>query len=241
MKSEKRVGRTIGVLVLLHMAVGLMLPFIVLDRAINSGGFLAMAAGNSGQVRTAVLLLFVGSAIPIALASAAWAVFRQYSSAMAIWLVALAVAGFSLQAVDNAHILSMLSLSQEYSKVGAAANTELFRTLAMAVGSARKWAHFTYLFVAVVWMFLLFCVLFRFRLVPRALTAFGAVASVLQIAGVSMRAIFGYPLEMRLAYPLGPAYLLLAGWLMVKGFDERHRPLGADEQEVELARGVETT
>jgi Domain of unknown function (DUF4386) len=235
MNSEKSVGRTVGVLLLLHLTLGLMVPFILLDGALKPGGFVAMAAGNSGQVRAAVLLLFVGSAIPIAIASAAWSVLRQYSSAMGLWLVALAVAGFSLQAVDNAQILTMLSLSQEYAKVGAA-NTELFQTLAVVVGAARKWAHFTYLLIAVVWMFLLFCVLFRFRLVPRALTALGAVASVLQIAGVSLRAIFGYPLEMRLAYPLGPAYLLLAVWLMVKGFNEDHRPTQAGTHEAELVR-----
>jgi hypothetical protein len=28
--------------------------------------------------------------------------------------------------------------------------------------------------------------------------------------------------------PLAPAYVLLAAWLMVKGFDERQRPLSAD-------------
>ena len=54
------------------------------------------------------------------------------------------------------------------------------------------------------------------------------LGAVLQIAGVSLRGLLGYPPKTRLAMPLAPAYLLLAVWLTVKGFDERQRPLSAD-------------
>ncbi|MGZ7093468.1 MAG: DUF4386 domain-containing protein, partial [Candidatus Angelobacter sp.] len=192
-------------------------------------GFLVSAAGVATQVRAAVLLFFVGSAMAIAVACAGWRVFRQYSSAMALWLVALAVASFSLQAVDNAHILSMLSLSQEYASAGAA-KAELFQGLALVVGAARKWSHYTFLLTVGCWIFLLFSLLFRFRFVPRALAGFGIIGAVLQIAGVSLRGLLGYPPEMRLAMPLAPAYVLLAVWLMVKGFDERHRPMEGENQ-----------
>ena len=233
-RSGKSVGRTVGVLLLLHLAAGLTVPFILLNQLYAPPGFLANAASIPNQVRAAVLLLFVGSAIAIGVASAAWQVFRRYSSAMALWLLALAVAGFSLQAVDNAHLLSMLSLSQEYAKAGAD-KADLFQALAVVVGSARKWSHYTALLVAVSWIFLLHSVLYRFRLVPRALAAFGLVGSMLQIAGVTLRGLWGYPPETRLAMPLAPAYVALALWLIVKGFDERHRPLEAQAHRAEVA------
>lgn len=227
MTSGKSAGRTVGVLLLLHLAAGLTVPFILLRPLVTPPGFLASAAGIPNQVRAAVLLLFVGSALTIGITSAAWPVFRRYSSAMALWLLALAVASFALQAVDNAHILSMLSLSQQYAEAGAA-KAESFQALALVVGAARKWSHYSFLLVLGGWIFLLFTLLYRFRFVPRALAAFGAVASALQIAGVSLAGLLGYPPETRLAMPLAPAYVLLAVWLMVKGFDERHRPLSAD-------------
>lgn len=219
----KSVGRTVGVLLLLHLVVGLTAPFIMLGPLVGPAGFLASAAGVPNQVRAAVLLLFVGSAIAIGVASAGWTVFRQYNPAMALWLLALAVAGFSLQAVDNAHILSLLSLSQEYAKAGAE-KAALFQALAIVAGSARKWSHYSYLLAVGSWIFLLCGLLYRFRLVPRALAACGLVGSVLQIAGVTLRGLWGYPPETRLAMPLAPAYVALALWLIVKGFDERHRP-----------------
>lgn len=226
MKSAKSIGRATGVLVLIHLAVGLWVPFAMLQRLKGPAGFLAIAAANSAQVRAAVLLLFVGSAVCMGIAIVALPVFRRYSSAMAFWLLGLAVASFSLQAVDNAHILSMLSLSQEYAKAGVA-KAEVFQSLAIVVGSARKWAHYTYLLVAVSWILFLFTLLYRFRLVPRVLAAFGLVASILQIAGVTLRGFFGYPPEMRLALPLAPAYIGLALWLIVKGYDE-HRGYEAE-------------
>jgi len=233
MSSEKSVGRTVGVLLLLHLAAGLTVPFILLHPLVTPPGFLTSAASIPGQVRLAVLLLFVGSALAIGISSAALRVFRQYSSAMAFWLLSLAVASFALQAVDNAHLLSLLSLSQEYAKASPA-KAELFQTLSVVVGSARKWSHYSFLLVVGSWIFLLYSLLYRFRLVPRALAAFGLLGSAGQIAGVTLRGLWGYPPEARLAMPLAPAYVALAVWLIVKGFDERHRPLEAEVHAVEV-------
>ncbi|MBZ5647112.1 MAG: DUF4386 domain-containing protein [Acidobacteriia bacterium] len=233
-RSATSIGRIVGVLLLVHFAAGLIVPFVLLDRVRRPAGFLAGAAGSPVQVRAAVFLLFVGGAVAIGIAITAWPVFRRYSSAMALWLLALAVAAFALQAVDNGALLSILSLSQEYAKADAA-KLDLFQVLAGVVGSARKWAHYTSLLVAVSWIFLLYSVLYRFRLVPRVLAAFGLVASMLQITGVTLRGLLGYSPETRLAMPLAPAYVALAVWLMVKGFDERHCPLQAEARGAEVA------
>jgi hypothetical protein len=199
MRSAKSVGRVIGVLLSVHLAAGLWVPFVLLQPIKRPGGFLVNAAESPVQIRAAVLLLFVGSAVAVGIAIAALPVFRRYSSAMALWLLALAVAGFSLQAVDNGALLSMLSLSQEYASAGAA-KSEVFQALVLVVSSARRSVHFMYLLLAVSWIFLLFSLLFRFRLVPRALAAFGLVASMLQIhrgdvaepSGVSARNAVGH-------------------------------------------------
>ena len=128
----------------------------------------------------------------------------------------------------------MLSLSQEYAKAGTE-KADLFQGLAVVVGSARMWSHYSFLLVVGSWIFLLCGLLYRFRLVPRALAAFGLVGSLLQIAGVTLRGLWGYPPETRLAMPLAPAYVALALWLIVKGFDERHRPLEAQAHRAEVA------
>ena len=111
--SATSVGRVTGILVLAHLVAGLMAPFILLDRVRGSASLLANAAAQPGTLRAAVFLLFVGSALAVGIAIEAYPVFRRSSVRMAMWLIALGVAGFSLQAVDNASLLTLSTLSRE--------------------------------------------------------------------------------------------------------------------------------
>lgn len=229
MESAAKVGRVTGGLLLAHLAFGLIVPFVLLDRVRGTGGFLVNAAANPGQMRTAVILLFAGSAVAIGIAIVAFPVVRRHSRAAGLWLIALAVAGFSLQAVDNSGLLSLLSLSQEYASAGPA-RSDVFQALGIVVSAFRKWAHYSYLLVVGSWILLLYASLFRFRLVPRVLAGLGLVATLLQISGVTLPGLFGLPPETRLAMPLAPAYLGLALWLIVKGFGVAHLPPATDAQ-----------
>jgi hypothetical protein len=216
---RRNAGRLVGGMLFLHLAIGLTAPFILLDPLIARQGFLPRAAEFSTQIRSAVFLLFVGSALTMGVTSAGWRVFRNHSAAMSLWLFGLAVASFSLQAVDNAHILSMLSLSQRYADAHGA-TAELFEGLAIVTGAARKWSHYSALLTVGCWIVLFFAVLFRYRLTPRWLSAAGIVGALMQIGGVTVRALLDLSPETRLAMPLAPIYVLTAIWLMVRGFQE---------------------
>ena len=218
MKSAKSTGQFIGVLLVLQLA-GLIVPFVLLH-PLTTGprDYLANAPGSSLQIKVAVFLLFANCALTIGIAIAAWPLFRQYSEAMALWLVAASVIMFSLQAVDNAHILSMLSLSQHYAQLGGP--DELFQTLAAVVGSTRRWAHFTELLLIDAWIFLLYSLLYRFALVPRALAAFGLLTVVLHFTAIPLRGFMGYSLVTPLGVPMAFSHIALALWLITKGFKE---------------------
>lgn len=75
------------------------------------------------------------------------------------------------------------------------------------------------------WIFVLFAALWRARLIPRVLAVAGLVTCALQVTGVPLRALLGYPVVMEMAMPLGPAYAGLGLWLIVKGFGERRGAL----------------
>ena len=219
MRSAKSTGRLIGMLLFLQLA-GLIVPFVLLHPLTRgSRDFLANAAGHSFQIKVAVFLLFANCALTIGIAIAALPVFRQYSEAMALWLVGVSVIMFSLQAVDNAHILSILSLSQQYAQAGGP--DELFQTLAAVVGSTRRWAHFTELLVIDCWIFLLYSVLYRFAVVPRALAAFGLLTVMLHFTGIPLPGFLGYSIVTLMGVPMAVSHIALALWMMAKGFEER--------------------
>jgi hypothetical protein len=204
------------------LATGLIVPYVLL-RPLTSppAGFLETAAGMSAQVRLNVLLLFVGGAVSVGISVATWPVVRERSYRLGLWLLALAVVNFMLQIVENSHWLSMLSVSQAYAEAGAA-DAGIFQLLGIGVRSAFKWAHYSHILVVVGWLFTLYCLLFRCTMVPRALAAIGMVTSVLHFTGITLPAFAGYgmPFPELFGMPLGLANLVLAVWLMAKGFNE---------------------
>lgn len=221
MRSAKSVGRIIGALVFLHLATGLMTPYIMLQSlSASPTSTLAVAAVMETQVRLAVALLFVGGVIPVAIAIAAWPMLLPRSPALGQWLLALAVVSLAMQIVENQHFLSLLSLSLEHGRASGDAAAVLAATAPM-VHAAWRWAHYTHLLSVVGWMLLLCGVLFRLALVPRALAAAGIVTTMMQLGGITLPVLLGYRVPLSLeawGVPLGVAYLGLSLWLMAIGF-----------------------
>ena len=221
MRSANSIGRTVGILLLLQLAAGLTVPFILLRPLIaGSPGFLTSAAEHSFQIRAAVFISFVGAALTISLGITALPVFRRYSSATALFFLAVCVVSCALDVVQNAAVMSMLSLSQQYVN-GGAAETGLYQVVGAAVASARRWAHYTQLVAIGGWIFIFYSSLLRFALIPRALAALGLIGGVLQFIGVTLMMFLGYSAIGEMAMPLLPIQIAVAVWLMVKGFNER--------------------
>ncbi len=228
-RSAKSIGRVVGVLLLLQLAAGLTVPFILLRPGIvGYPGFLAAAAENSLQIRAAVFIAFVGGALTVSLAITALPVFRRYSGAMALGFLAVCTISCTLDVVHNASVMSMLSLSQRYLEAGADAG--LYQALGAVAASTRRWAHYTQLAAIGAWIFLFYTSLWRFRLVPRALASLGLIGILLQFTGVTLLTFLGYPQEGRMAMPLGPIHLAVAVWLMAKGFDGASPTTGVEDR-----------
>jgi hypothetical protein len=187
----------------------------------GSPGFLTAASENSFQIRAAVFISFVGAALTVSLGINAFPVFRRCSSATGLLFLAVCVISCTLDFVQNAGVMSMLSLSQQYANVGSvAADAGLYQVVGAAVASARRWAHYTQLVAIGGWIFVFYISLLRFALIPRALAAVGLIGVVLQFIGVTLMTFLGYSQIGEMAMPLLPIQIAVAVWLMVKGFSE---------------------
>ena len=221
MESAKSAGRTIGALLLLQAAAGALVNFVLLRPAMAPPGFLVNAASNSTHLSMAVLIGLAAGACSIGIAIAAWPTLHRRSQAVALWLFALAGAGFVLNAVENTMLLSMLSLSQAHANASAnPPDAGQLAALVAVVRSARSWAHYIHLIVASGMFVLFHGVLLRFRLIPRALAGFAVLAALLQLAAVTMP-LFGQRAMLSLLAPAGLSHLLMASWLIIKGFGDR--------------------
>jgi Domain of unknown function (DUF4386) len=235
MSSPQRIGRLLGLMMLLHLALGLIGPYVVLV-PMNSppGGFLEHAAGMAAAIRVSVLVLVVGGLIPVAMATLAWPHWRGPAAALGLWLVLLAGVNFALQMVENAHWLTLLSASEAFEKAKPGA-VDTFRLMATSMGAAFKWAHYTHVLVLVAWLFTLYVTLHRCRAVPNLLTAAGIAACLLHMAGIPLPEFLGYRLQGAAFYgiPLAIVYLSTGAWLLWKGFrGVESPPSGAESSRI---------
>jgi hypothetical protein len=208
MATAKTVGRTIGILLLVQV-VGLTVAFSLLKPAVTTDYVTQMPTMETG-VRTAVMLLFLNAAITVWMSIAAFSIIREYSVRLAIALVAAGTLWAAVQSMDNAHLMSMLSMSERY--------TDGAEILAAQVRSTRVFVHFTTLLLIDVWFAVFYWILFRFRLVPRWLGAIGLVAVAMHLIGIALPAFIGYSIIWPLAYGFGFSYLVFGGWLVWRGF-----------------------
>src|SRR5688572_16262035 len=106
------VGRIVGGLLLVQIT-GLIVPFAMLHPVAPSK-FLAEAAASADQIKVATFLLLANCALALGIALVAAQEFRRYSSPIALLLLGVSGVMFTLQAIDNAHIMSMVDLSRQY-------------------------------------------------------------------------------------------------------------------------------
>ncbi|HXI25341.1 MAG TPA: DUF4386 domain-containing protein [Pyrinomonadaceae bacterium] len=222
MSSPRTTGRIIGILLLAHFATGLFTPYVILHPLNDPLTFAGNDPTPAALVRLAVMLLFVGGAVPIAIAVTARRIFRERIPALTLWLLAFAVANLALQCVENAAWMSMFNLSQAYGRA-TAGELGFYNLIAASVRWNWKWVHYTHLLVMVSWLFIFFVALWRSAWVPRAFAALGMLTALMQITGITLPQFVPYPTPpmIVMGLPLGIVYLALSVWLMVRGSDAR--------------------
>ncbi len=219
MHQEKSLGRLIGLMMLLAMAASMTGFFVVLAPAFADPGYLVSAAAHADRVRGGALLVLVPAALMLGIALAGWPLFRQQGERAALGLLALAAVLLAVTVVEQGLLLGMLSLSQAYDSAGPA-QRGAFEAARVVAGSARYWVHYLALFSSGVASLTLYALLYRSRLLPRALPAFGVAAVALHLAAIALH-VAGQPFNLTLVAPAGISQLATGCWLAAFGFQPR--------------------
>lgn len=216
MTDTKRTSRIVGAMVVLQL-IGLMVGFILITDPLKTD-YLTTAAGDAARIKAGLLVLLANCALTIAISITAWRVFREFSQPMAIWLIVLSIVMFVMQAVDGVHVMSMLSLSQQYTESGG--SPEIYNALAFSVRAARRWAHFLELFAIDVWIMMFYAIIIRFALVPRIFAVLCLLTVIVHFLAIPLPGFLGYGINTTLGIPMAFGLLALSVWLIVKGVRE---------------------
>ena len=211
------IGRILGILIILQAVIGSSVNFGLLGPVLSTASQpLANAAGSDERISLAAVLLLAGGILSIVISTTVFPVFRQFSERAALWYLGLTIAACALAAVESASVMSILTLSQQY-QTATLADRNAFEAAGIVVRYGRYWAHYTHLLIGSGAVLVLLVTLYRFALVPRVFAAIGSLLVPLQMTGLLMP-FFGYRVNFYLLAPMGICYLLIAIWLIVKGF-----------------------
>ncbi len=213
MYTYRTTARVVGVL------------FIVATAAAIIGGTLLLVveepladvAAAEGQVAFGALLELVLAISVVGIAVLMFPVLKKQSEGMALGYVGIRIFEGVLILAATTSAVVVLTLSQDY---GQAASVEPLVDLLLA---SREW---TYL-VGTMFMFslsalILYTLLYQSKLVPTWLSIWGLVGGALLLARALLE-MFGQELsgvvQGVLAAPIGLNEMVLAVWLIVKGFN----------------------
>ena len=221
MDNSIRIGRIVGVLLLVQVAFGILGNFVFTAPLFGEPGFLINAAPHANRITLSVLSGISMGLVSLVVASLLYPLFKPYSLSMALFYFALVCAGFALSIAENISVMSMLSLSKSYAEFGAA-QEPLYQGLRVVVKETRNWTHYISLIVSGVTLFTFYLITLRFKLLPIALSGFGLLATFSQLIAVSMP-LFGNEVDFRLIAPLGICQIVLSFWLIFKGFKQGNK------------------
>ena len=221
MDALTRAGRVIGVLIVIQMIGGFLVNFVLEAPLFGAPGFLANAAPHSQEIALGALLGLVIEALWVGIAVMAFPVFYERTQRIALWFFALAAVILAGAVVENAGVMSMVTVSEAYAKASAVERAQL-ETVRVVVASSRNWAHYMARMTDGLAILVFYAAVYRLAVIPRVLGGFGIIAAVLQIIAVAMP-LFHRDVVFPMLAPLGLCQLVVAIWLIVKGFQDQPR------------------
>lgn len=237
--STKTIGRIVGALFLVAFAV-YMTGGALVDAGAGTPAVLTDVADNQLQISAGVLVMLVNSAVVVAIAVLVLPILKpRHERSAYAYLVARVFEAVTM-AVGALFLLLLIPLAQAHAEAGAG-NASVLTSLARVAQEANGYS----LQIAMIGLGLggvLFCLaLYRARLVPRFLAAWGIGGYVVLAAGEAL-GVLGYGTGMAHYAPGGLFEVALAVLLIAKGFPttpDLQRPVTAVPGPQQITR-VET-
>ena len=225
MNSNRKTATIVGVL-FITATVSIILSIVLLEPVVDAPDFLMQASKSEARVGAGVLLEMVNNIAIVGIALVIYPVLKLFSERLALGYVAARSIESVLFTIGTGHLLTLLFVSQEFVAAGAPP-ASFFHTLGgmllaghdLDVAAGGSALGFT---AAGLGTLMLNYVLYRARLVPRWISAFGLLAGASILAA---RVIVISGLELSSATvtimdaPLFLEEMVVAVWLIIKGFD----------------------
>jgi hypothetical protein len=217
MTQNKRLARIVGGLFITGTVAGILSAALTAPILSGQDYLTKIAADETPMLIGTLLVLLMGfslAMVPVVL----YPVLRRYSEVLALGAVVFRGA---LEAIAYVAVvltwLGLVTVGREFADAGAAATPSLQLTGVFLLGM-QDWSSHIVSIVFGIGALMIYGIFFTSRLVPRWLSVWGLIGAVLYLA-VALLAVVGVSGLAPLMAPLAVQEMVLAVWLILKGFD----------------------
>jgi hypothetical protein len=218
MNTTRRIAIITGVIFIIATTAVFLAAALTPDLA--GTDYLPRFSSNENLVAAGALFYLVAAFASGGIAIAMYPVTKRVNAGLALGSVvfrALEAAFYMLEVVG---LLSLLAVSQQFTAVTADERASL-QVIGNLLVNGRDWAALVAVFAFCLGAFQYYTLFFQSRLVPRWLSGFGIVAITLMMTACVLSLFSGNRITsyIPLAFPIFIQELVLAVWLIVKGFE----------------------
>jgi len=209
-----------GILIIAGMVAG----FLSVAPAVDSPEYLSSAAENTNQVITGAIFQFIMSIAYLGFALALFPLIRNRYQGLALGFLSFRIVASVLVIIGTIILVSILALSQEYLRL-LPLDSSNFEALGNLLKSTRDLINHVFMILVLCIANMLFYIhMIKTKLIPLWLSVLGLVG-VLSAATASLLVLFGSVEIITSEYiilniPTALQELILAIWLIIKGFDK---------------------
>lgn len=231
MNTSRKTSRIVGVLFLTAMVASLLGGGLV-ESILSAPDYLIAVSENETQVIIGVLLELINGIAVVGIGVLMFTILRQHNESIALGYLGFRIIESVFSSVIVISPLSLITLSQEYSKAGAS-DASYFQTVG-ALSIAER-ASVVGLLIPVFFSLgalLFYYLLYQSKLLPRFISVWGliGVALILTLNLLSALGLeVGISIGLIFALPIILNEIFLGIWLIVKGFSSSAIASGSAE------------
>jgi hypothetical protein len=219
MNTYRKIAVITGVIFIIATVAGPILA-TPLTPDLTGTDYLTRVSAQPNQVAGGVLFWIVAAFASAGTAIAMYPVLKERNAGLALGSVIFRTIEAAFYMVGVVSLLSLLTLGQQFTAAGAADRTSL-QAIGNLLVSVHGHAGLVAVFAFCLGAFMYYYLFFQSRLIPRWLSGFGIVAIISMMVACVLALFSGNLITsyIPLAAPIALQEMVLAVWLIVKGFN----------------------
>jgi hypothetical protein len=220
MNSTRKNAVITGVIFIIATVATIVAAAVTPD--LTGTDYLIRFSTHTNQVAAGALVYLVSAFACAGIVIAMYPVIKGSNPGLVLGSVVFRALEAVFYMVEVVILLSLLTLGQQFTTAGAADRT-LLQAIGNSLVSVHEHAALVAVFAFCLGAFMYYYLFFQSRLIPRWLSGFGIIAIILMLAACVLSLFSGNRITsyIPLAFPIFLQEMVLAVWLIVKGFNPR--------------------